>query len=396
MDGSGVSDIAVAKKQSEIDSAIAAGRAVATDDAALLCHADGIDVIIEVTGHVESSAHTVLEAIAGRKHIVLMNAELDATIGPLLKVLADEAGVIISNCDGDEPGITLNLFRFVQTIGYRPVMAGNIKGFLDRYRTADTQRDFAERTGQNAKMCAAYADGTKLCLEACLVANATGLKVGKRGMFGPKCAHVKDIVQHFTPEQLLRQPLVDFALGAEPGSGVFVVGYNDEPPKQHYMSYLKMGDGPLYVFHTPHVLPHLEAPLTAARIVLFGDAAISPRGAPVCDVIAIAKRDLKTGETLDGLGGFTCYGLIENAETARAEHLLPIGLSSGCRLVRDIPKDQAISYDDLRLPEDRLSDRLRVQQDRHFANQTAGAQSNNLNSTVPARDESRRYTKVSS
>ena len=249
--------------------AVASGRPAITTDPTLLCHAAGIDAIIEVTGNVEHSARTVLEAIAGRKHIVLMNAELDATVGPILKVKADEAGVVITNCDGDEPGITMNLLRFVKSIGYRPVMAGNIKGFLDHYRTPDTQREFAEKTKQNRVMVASYADGTKLCFEACLVANATGFHVGQRGMFGPKCAHVKDIVQHFKPEALLERPLVDFALGAEPGSGVFVVGYNEEPLKQHYMSYLKMGGGPLYVFYAPYVLPHLEAPLVggAGRVV---------------------------------------------------------------------------------------------------------------------------------
>jgi predicted homoserine dehydrogenase-like protein len=368
----GVNDAVVANSQREVDAAIAAGRPVVTTDPALLGHAAEIDVLIEATGHVETSARTVLEAIAGGKHVVLMNAELDATVGPLLKAKADEAGVVFTNCDGDEPGITLNLLRHVNSIGYRPVMAGNIKGFLDRYRTAETQRGFAEKTGQNPTMCAAYADGTKLCLEACVVANATGFEVGRRGMFGPKCAHVKDIAEQISklvsPEELLACPLVDFALQAEPGSGVFVVGYNDQPSKQHYMSYLKMGDGPLYVFYRPHVLPHLEAPLTAARAVLFGDAAVAPRGAPVCEVVTIAKRNLQAGDVLDGLGGFNCYGLIENVPTSRREKLLPIGVSANCRLLRNVSKDEAISYDDVELPLGRLCDQLRREQDLYFSN----------------------------
>jgi predicted homoserine dehydrogenase-like protein len=363
---SGESNITNARTQHELDSAIAARRPVVANDAALLCHSSEIDVLIEVTGHVESSAHTVLEAIAGRKHIVLMNAELDATVGPILKKRADDAGVIISNTEGDEPGVVLNLYRYVKTIGYRPVLAGNIKGFLDRYRNPETQRGFAEKTGQSANMVTSFADGTKLSMEACLVANATGLQVGQRGMFGPKCSHVKEVLQHFTPEQLLEKPLVDFALGAEPGTGAFVVGFNDEPAKQPYMSYFKMGDGPLYLFYTPFHLPHLEVPLTAARAVLFGDAAVAPMGAPVGDVVAIAKRDLKAGEILDGVGGFTCYGMIENAENAHEENLLPMGLSEGCRLIHDVAKDAAIRSDDVERPADRLCDRLRAEQDSHF------------------------------
>jgi predicted homoserine dehydrogenase-like protein len=390
----GANDTTVCNTQAEMDAAIAADRPAITNNPLLISRAAGVDAIIECTGHVESSLKTVLAAIEAHKHVVLMNAELDATLGPLLQVRAAEAGVVLSNCDGDEPGIILNLLRFVQSIGYRPVMAGNLKGFLDRYRTAETQQAFAKKTGQNAKMCAAYADGTKLCLEACLVANATGFKVGQRGMLGPKCEHVNDVIKHFTPEQLLAQPLVDYVQGAQPGAGVFVVGYNDEPAKQHYMRYLKMGDGPLYVFYNPHVLPHLEAPLTAARAVLFGDAAIAPRGAPVCDVVAIAKRDLKAGETLDGLGGNLCYGLIENIETSRAENLLPIGLANECKLMRDLPKDFPISYRDIELPVGRLSDELRREQEQYFFGSTATRNQPQASAAQQPRDGIRHYQQV--
>src|SRR5262249_47059167 len=136
----GVENCVTANKQAEVDGALAADRPLVVDDPALLCHAAGIDVLIEVTGSIESAASSVLEAIAGRKHIVLMNAELDATLGPLLKTRADEAGIVLSNSDGDEPALALDLLRYVRTIGYRPVMAGNLKGFLDRYRTPETQR----------------------------------------------------------------------------------------------------------------------------------------------------------------------------------------------------------------------------------------------------------------
>lgn len=360
----GVNDVVLARTQREIDSAIAANRPVATSDATLLCNAAEIDVVMEVVGDIDFSAQVVLDAIAAGKHVVMMNAELDATVGPLLKAKADEAGVILSNADGDEPGIIMNLYRHVRSIGYKPVLAGNLKGFLDHHRTADTQRAFAEKTGQRAVKCAAYADGTKLSFEACLVANATGMQVAQRGMMGPQCEHVKDVVQHFSPADLLQRPLVDYVLGAAPGSGAFVVGYNDEPSKQHYMDYLKMGSGPLYVFYSPYVLPHLEAPLSAARAVLFRDAAVTPLGAPVCDVVTIAKRDLHAGETLDGIGGNAAYGTIENVEIAHRENLLPMGLSEDCRVLRDIKADQPITYDDVELPPDRLSQRLREQQDR--------------------------------
>ncbi|MFH1932397.1 MAG: NAD(P)-dependent oxidoreductase [Pseudomonadota bacterium] len=361
-----VDSITTVETIAQLEEAIARGHYAITDDAMLLCQAEGIDAIIEATGHVEFSAHVVMKAIEHGKHIVLMNAELDATVGPILKVYADRAGVVIANADGDQPGVMMNLFRFVKTIGYHPVLAGNIKGLQDYYRTPETQKGFAAQHNITPQMATSFADGTKISMENAVVANATGFKVGKRGMHGPRCAHVSEAVNLFPMDQLLNGGLVDYILGAEPGPGVFVLGYNDHPVRQGYMKYFKMGDGPLYVFYTPHHLPHLEVPLTVARAVLFQDATSTPLAGPVCDVITVAKRNLKVGEILDGIGGFTCYGMIENAYVCKAENLLPMGLAEGCHLKRDICKDKVVTYDDVELPNNRLCDRLRNEQNAYF------------------------------
>src|SRR5690606_38696434 len=133
-----------------------------------------------------------------------------------------------------------------------------------------------------------------------------------------------------------------------------------------YMKVYKMGDGPLYTFYTPFHLSPLEAPATVARACLTGDAALQPTGAPVCEVITIAKRPLRAGEVLDGIGGFLSYGTIENTDVARRQNLLPMGLSEGCRILRDLPMDAAITFDDVQLPANRLSDRLWMEQATHF------------------------------
>jgi len=315
---------------------------------------------------VESGARVVTEAIANRKHVLLVNAELDATVGPILKVLADRAGVVITNADGDEPAVAMNMFRFVRTIGYRPVLAGNVKGFLDHHRNPDTQKGFADAHGQRPFMVTSFADGTKLSLEATTLANATGFKVARPGMEGRRLGHVRDLLALYDPKELLDQPVVEYVLGAEPGSGAFVVGYNDDPQLMPYMSYFKFGEGPLYMFYRPFHLTHLEAPLSVARAVLFGDAAIAPAGGPVCEVGTIAKRDLEAGEELDGIGGFDCYGLIDNIENARRDDALPIGLAAGARLTRAVAKDQPIRNADVTLPAGRLVDDLRAQQAAHF------------------------------
>jgi predicted homoserine dehydrogenase-like protein len=260
----------------------------------------------------------------------------------------------------------MNLYRFVRTIGYNPVLAGNIKGLQDPYRTPETQKRFAAEHNISPLMATSFADGTKISMEMAVVANATGFKVGRRGMYGPRCSHVREAVNLFQTSTLMKGGLVDYILGAEPGPGVFVLGYNDHPARQSYMKYFKMGDGPLYVFYVPYHLPHLEVPLTVARAVLFKDAAVAPIGGQVVDVITVAKRDIKSGEILDGIGGFTCYGVAENSETCQSENLLPMGLAEGCRLKRDIPKDQVLTYDNVELPNDRLCDRLRSEQNIYF------------------------------
>jgi len=350
----------------QLDAAIARSELCVTQDHSLLCNASNIDVLIDATSDMDCGVRVVLQALENRKHVVLLNAALDSTVGPILKTYADRNNVVITYTDGEEPGVAVNLFRYVKTIGLNPVAAGNLKGLLDPYRTPETQRAFAERIGQSAPMITSFADGTKLSMECTILANSTGLRVGKRGMYGPKCAHVKEASNLFPPEDLLNGGLVDFVLGAEPHTGAFVIGHTEHPIDKEFLSYFKMGDGPFYVFYTPFHLPQIQVIPTIARAALFHDPTTSPVGKPVCDVLTIAKRDLKAGETLDGIGGFTCYGVIENADVAQKENLLPMGLSEGCRLKRDIPKDLALTFDDVEVPHGRLCDKLRAEQDQHF------------------------------
>jgi predicted homoserine dehydrogenase-like protein len=350
----------------QLEDTMRKGEYAYTDNPSILCTAPSIDAIIEATGEIEFGARVVLEAINNGKHVILMNAELDATVGPILKMHAEKVGVIITNADGDQPGVIMNTYRFVEQIGYQPVLAGNIKGFEDPYRTPETQKAFAEKHKQKTRMVTSFADGTKLSMEMAVVANATGFKVGKRGMYGPECQHVSESIDKFSLEELLSGGLVDYILGAEPGPGIFILGYNEHPIKKQYMKYFKMGDGPLYVFYIPYHLPHLEVPITVARAVLFQDSAITPLSNPVCEVATIAKTDLKAGEILDGIGGFTCFGLIENSAQMKQEKLLPMGLAKGSRLKRDILVDQPLTFNDIELPHGRLVDKLFQEQNSYF------------------------------
>jgi predicted homoserine dehydrogenase-like protein len=352
--------------QAALDQAIRDGRYAITDDPTLLCRAGEVEAVIETTGDVEHGARVALEAIRHGKHVILMNAEVDASVGPILKVHADRAGVVYTYTDGDEPGVAMNLFRIVSSMGYKPVLMGQIKGFLNRYRNPDTQKDFAEKHQQKAAMVASFADGSKLALEAAIMGNGTGFVPAVRGMHGHACTHVKDLLTKFKPEDFAHGGCVDFALGGEPHTGAFVMTYDDHPIKAKYMSYFKFGDGPLYMFYTPYHLAHLQLPHSVMRAVLCNDATLTPIGAPVCDTISYAKRDLKAGERLDGMGGFTCYGLVDSYAACRREDALPIALSQDCVLKRDVARDQPIAYADVSLPRGRVCDELRAEQSAYF------------------------------
>jgi predicted homoserine dehydrogenase-like protein len=342
----------------EAEAAIAAGVPVLTNDPFVLIRCDAVDVIVEVTGTIAPAARVALDAFKHRKHVVLVNAELDSLLGPILKVKADQAGVVVTNTDGDEPGVAMTLLRYLRTLGLRPVAAGNIKGMVDYYRTPETQRAFAARYDQDARKVTSFADATKLSMETTVLANATGFQVGRRGMYGPACQNVREIADLLPAEEMLATGLVDYAVGAAPHTGAFVVVHEESPLKKAQLAYYKLGDGPFYVFYTPYHLPHLQIASTIGRAAIHNDPTVAPIGGPVCEVVAVAKRDLKAGEVLDGIGGFCTYGLIENTTTARSSDALPIGLSEGCVLRRDIPKDSVVSFADVDTIPDALIDSL--------------------------------------
>jgi len=358
----GAKDVRTVETAEGMAAALAAGTPAITTDASLVCRAEGVDVVHEVTGSVEYATHVILDAIAHDKTIVTMNAEVQGTIGPVLKSRADAAGVLLTDSDGDQPGVMMNLYRFVEGLGVRPVVLGNMKGLHDAYRNPTTQADFSRRTGLTPHMAASFADGTKMSFEMALVANATGLRAGRRGLYGPDCKTVHEAVGHYPPEQMLDTGIVDYIVGAEPAPGVFCIGHEDRPLQAHWLKLYKLGDGPFYTFYTPYHLCHLEAPTTIARAALFGDRTCSPDAGHMVDVVATAKTDLSAGSVIDGIGWYMTYGQCENSDVSVGEGLLPMGLAEGCRLKHDVPKDRVLTYDDVELPRGRIADQLRAEQ----------------------------------
>ena len=351
-----------------LERSLSAGAPAITSDPVLLARSGAIDALIDITGSVNHGAGIVLAAIEHGKPLVLMNAEVDATIGPILHERARKAGVLLSCCDGDQPGVQLNLWRKVKGMGLIPRVLGNIKGLQDEYRTPTTQQGFAEQWNQDVTMVTSFADGSKVNFEQCIVANATGFTVLRRGTSrleyrGP----VEELTTKYDLEQLRELGgVVDFVVGPRPVPGVFCLAELADTRHAPLLAAKGLGDGPLYCFYEPYHLCHLDAPMSLARAVLFGDAVGQPLGCPVVEVVAIAKRNLEAGETLDSFGRYKTYGQAERASVVRAEGLLPEGLAEGCRLKRAIAKDQPIHWADVEAPSDQLAHQLYAEQQRRW------------------------------
>jgi len=363
----GRDELAIAETQQGVDQAIFAGKPVITENVSLLAQADGVDVVLDLTANIDAGAELAVTAFSHGKHVVGYNAELCATVGPVLKRKADQAGVVYTEADGDQPGVLMNLFRHICGMGMRPVLCGNIKGLEDHYRTPDTQRSFAAKWGQKAHMVTSFADGTKISFEQAVIANATNMRVAKRGMLGLQVkpgTPVEEAVRQIEMGLLMEGPgIVDYIIGAAPAPGVFILAISEDPLHQQYMRYFKMGEGPLYCFVRPYHLCHLEIANSIARAALYGDATITPQQKLSVEVIATAKRDLLPGETLDGIGRFTLYGQCENADVVQREGLLPMGLAEGAVLNRKVAKDEVLCIADVKMPPQRMIDQLWEEQD---------------------------------
>lgn len=346
---------------------LAAGHRVATGDATLIYALPEIDVVVEATGIPEVGAQVAYGAILARKHVVNMNVETDATIGYILQRLARSAGVVYTLTAGDEPGAIKELFDFATGLGFEVTAIGKGKNNpLNREANPDTCRERAAKQEMSPKMLASFEDGTKTMVELTAIGNATGFRPEVRGARGLEATPLT-LAQVFSPRAagggLDGHGAVDYAIGSV-APGVFVIITTDHPKIAKDLRYLKVaGHGPYWSLYRPYHLANLETPLSIARAVLYGDTTLATDRPPVCETVAAAKRDLRAGERIDGLGGFTVYGLIERADVVRRERLVPLGLLAGAVLRRDVPKGQALTYDDVELDEQQTIVHLRRLQD---------------------------------
>lgn len=321
-----------------------------------------IDVLVEATNTVEFAAEACIEALKRKIHVVLMNAEVDLLLRPYLHHLAEENGVVITSDAGDQHGVVARMAEEIQMWGFDLVMLGNIKGFLNRYATIDGMREEAAKRYLNVIQCVAYTDGTKLNFEQALLANGFGMLPWQRGMLGPKCDDVNDILRTVfwdltILEGMRRGGCVDYILGAKPGGGVFVIGYCEDKLQQRYLEYYKRGEGPYYLFYRPYHLCHLETPRAIANVFLYGKNILEPKG-KLTDVFAFAKKDLHKGLAVShGIGSDEFYGMIDNLEDNR--DLVPIALLETERetkpiLERNLDRDRPLTWQDIDFNSSRL------------------------------------------
>lgn len=360
--------IRIVEAVEDLDESIALNLYSVTSTYDILIQSMLVDIIVEATGIPAVGAEVAFRSILARKHIVTLNAEADATVGPYLAKFAREQGVVYTGSAGDEPGAIKELIDFADSLGLEVLVAGKGKNNpLDPFVTPDRLRSEAEEKQMNVKMLTSFVDGTKTMVEMTCLANATGFIPDRPGMYGVS-ASLDNVVEHLKLKReggvLNRYGVVEFVHGIAPG--VFVIVRSVHSLVDHLLRYLKIGKGPNYLLYRPFHLVSLETPISIALAYLNGEATIAPQGAPVAETVAIAKRDLEAGDVLDGLGGYTVYGLIISAQEAREQGALPIGLAlPGARLKRKVLQGRLLTYDDVDLPHALIVE-LRREQDRLF------------------------------
>ena len=373
----GISDeqIAVAKTLEEANRYMEQGKYVATENSVFIAQANLVEVAIDVTGVPEVGVKIAIDAMNNKKHVVMMDVETDVVIGSYLKKLGDKNGVIYTGSAGDEPGAVMELYSFARAMGMEVKVMGKGKNNkLDYDCNPDTVLEEATRRKMSPRMLTSFKDGTKTMVEMTAMSNATGLIPDVIGGHGPsaspkdRCADLNQIFKLKKDGGILnKHGVVEYVNGIAPGVFVTVTTENEEIAYQ--MGYHSMGPGPLWTLYRPYHLCNLETPLTVAKIVIDGEPTIIPLDGPVSECIAVAKRDLKAGETIDGIGGYTTYGSIATAEeTYKNGYVVYALVNKNTRMKCDVKKGTLLTLDMVDLDTSTQLYQVRKEQDKMYGN----------------------------
>ncbi len=329
-----------------------------------------VEVVVDATGVTEAGAKIALETLLAKKNLVLLNVEIDITIGPLMNQLYQSAGLVYTGSDGDEPAVTTALFEFAKTMGMEVLVAG--KGKNNKLKTTanpDSCKKEAASKKMSPHMLAAFQDGTKTMAEMNLLSNAIGFvpdKVGMHGISGTVDSIINDLDLKENGGILDKLGVVEYVDGIAPGVFVIVKGQN-EGVKQEMNYLMKKGEREHHILYRPFHLASLETPLTIAKAVLNHDHAIIPLGAPISETVACAKKEIKAGEKIDGIGGYCVRGVLETHADMIANAHIPVGLISGNVVAKkDIKTDSLLTEEDIELDTRTTVWKLRKLQDETF------------------------------
>ena len=369
------------------------GRTRFVSSGAEACGDDAVEVVVEATGIPSAGIAHARAAIAAGKHIVMVNVEADVLAGPLLAEEARAKGVVYSLAYGDQPALTCELVDWVRACGFEVVAAGKGTKYLPAYH-AVTPDDVwahygltpeeARAGGMNPQMFNSFLDGTKSAIEMAAIANATGLAVPESGLGFPPCG-VDDLPHVLRGREnggvLQHDGMVEVVSCLERDGrpvfrdlrwGVYVVlKAPNEYARTCFKEYgLKTDASGWYAaMYKPYHLIGLELGISVLSAALRGEPTGQSRGFNG-DVVAVAKRALKAGESLDGEGGYTVWGKLVPASRSLAESAVPIGLAHGIKLVRDVAAGQTVRWSDVAATDSEAM-RVRREMERRFAPQMA-------------------------
>jgi predicted homoserine dehydrogenase-like protein len=353
------------------------------------CADPDVEVIVEATGSPPAGIAHARAAIAAGKHIVMVNVEADVLAGPLLAEEARGRGVVYSLAYGDQPALTCELVDWARACGFEVVAAGKGAKYLPAYHAVTSAEvwqhygltaDEARRGGMNPQMFNSFLDGTKSAIEMAAIANACGLDVPRDGLQFPPCG-VDDLSQVLRAAAaggvLERDGMVEVVSSLERDGrpvvrdlrwGVYVVlKAPNEYARACFGEYGLRTDpsGWYAAMYKPFHLIGLELGVSVLSAALRRE----PTGRPCGfrgDVVSVAKRALRAGETLDSEGGFTVWGKLVPAERSLAERALPIGLAHKVVLLRDIAAGEIVRWADVEIP-DTEAVQARREMERRFA-----------------------------
>ncbi len=354
----------ISNDAADLNKRIAAGQPVGTTDASIIPMLD-VDVVVEATGVAAIGAEIIYNSLKASKHVATLNVEADVTVGPILHKTAKDHGVLYSVCNGDEPTEAKELVDFALDLSFEVIMAGKGKNNpFEPHSNPDTVAERAAKKHMNPKMLASFTDGSKTMIEMAALANATGLKLTKRGMIGPHATRttLQDVFKPKSDGGVLDEVgVVDYCTG-DVAPGVFVVVKTEAPYVAEEMSYLSMGPGPYFALYRPYHLASVEAPLTVAKMLVDGYESLTT-DKRMTEVIASTKKPHKAGEKFDGIGEYSARGVVDKVEDAKRENLVPIGILQHAVAKRDLPIDHLVTYDDVELDQNATIYKLRKMQD---------------------------------